>query len=157
MAKTNGKRNRWAGHALERTVAELLRGAGFPHVVTSRSESAKRDSQGVDMMNTDELQNGRLPYNIQCKCTTERPKYDALLKGLPKVKDVINVIIHKYTSRAASGDKNMFVTRGHYAIMEMNDFLALIKEREELKARVKELQDLNSFAAKNLMQHDSID
>ena len=139
--KTNGKRNRRAGHDLERTVAELLRTIGFPHVVTSRSENQKRDSQGIDLMNTEELENGRLPYNIQCKCTTERPKYDALLKALPKVKNVINVIIHKYTTRSASGG-GVFVTRGHYAILEMNDFLELVKEREELKAKVKEQKEL---------------
>lgn len=156
MAKTNGKRNRWAGHALERVVMNLMKAAGFPHVVTSRSESRKRDSQGVDLMNTNELENGRLPYNIQCKCTTERPKYDLLLKGLPKVKNVINVIIHKYTVRSKASGAT-FQTRGHYAILDMDDFLALIKEREELKAKVKEQRELTSFAAKNLMEHDSVD
>jgi len=150
--KTNGNRNRSAGHNLEKLVARLLREAGFPHVVTCRSENQRRDGQGIDLMNTDEITNGRLPYNIQCKNATERPKYDQLLKEMPQLKDIMNVIIHKYTAKSEQG---IFMPRGYFAILNMNDFIKLISELQKAEARIRELQELTSFAAKNLMEHDS--
>lgn len=127
--KTNGKRNRSAGHGFETSTAAKLREIGFPHVVTCRSESKSRDDCGVDLINKNERVNGKLPYNIQCKNTTERPHYDRLLAGMPLEADAINVIFHKYTRRA--GDR--FHPIGHYAILEMGDFLELIRKLELFK------------------------
>lgn len=127
---TNGKRNRSAGHDLETLVARLLRDRGFPHVVTCRAENRVRDGLGVDLMNSDEFTNGRLEYNIQCKNSTERPQYDKLLATMPRDKDVINVIVHKYTIKQGS----RFVPRGHYAILGMTDFLSMIAELKAFRA-----------------------
>lgn len=135
--KTSGKRNRRAGHGLETLVARLLVIKGFLHVITSRAGNRSRDNAGVDLVNADEVKNGRLEYNIQCKCTTDRPKYDQILGSMPKDENVINVIIHKFTKR--SGTK--FMPLGHFAIMEMNDFLEMAAEIKRLKTENKKLSN----------------
>jgi hypothetical protein len=128
--KTNGKRNRTAGHDFERQIAELLRDAGFEHVITTRQGSRLRDAEGIDMMNSDELKHGRLPYNIQCKNTNTGVNYVKLLASLPKEPGIANVIFHKFTEKKAGG---AFHPRGHYAILDMHDFVQLI-------ARILQLQ-----------------
>ncbi len=122
-------RNRSAGHGLERLVVNLLKKIGFVNAVTTRSESKRRDDLGVDIMNHSEITNGRLPYNIQCKCTKDRPQYDIILNEMPKDTGVKNVIIHKYVIRQGS----KFNSRGIYAIMNMDDFLSMVEELKTLK------------------------
>ena len=124
---TNGKRNRRAGHNWELKLADIFRKLGFPYVVTTRSESRSRDNQKIDLINKDEFENGRLPYNVQAKCTVTHLPYGALLSELPKTNKVINVILHKQVEKI----KDRFVPRGHYAILHMEDFLTLIKERDD--------------------------
>lgn len=138
--KTNGKRNRTAGHNLERQVAELLRNAGFPHAVTSRSESKKRDDQGIDIMNHDEATNGRLFFNIQCKNSTDRPQYDVLLKALPDIPGTINAIIHKYTIKKGTA----FHPRGYFAVLNMLDFINMLAELDRLRKQVPQLLNNDS-------------
>ena len=151
MAQTNGARNRSAGHALEKLFARLLREIGFEHVVTCRSENLRRDGLGVDLMNTDEFKNGRLPYNVQCKNSCDRPQYDVLLPAMPKDKDVVNVIIHKYTVKSKEGK---FMPRGHFAIMDMNDFLAMAKKIRELEADNKSKRELLTHYGKNIFNNE---
>lgn len=124
---TNGKRNRSAGHSWERKIVEVLRKIGFPHAVTSRSESKSRDDQKVDIINKDEFKNGRLPYNIQAKNTSGTLKYAVVLSEQPKEDGVINVIFHKQTEK--QGER--FVCRDKFAILYLDDFLKLIKERND--------------------------
>lgn len=124
---TNGKRNRQAGHSLERGLAEVFRSIGFPHVVTTRSESRSRDNQKIDLMNKDERINGRFPYNVQAKNSTAHLKYAKLLSEIPTVPDVMNVIIHKQTEKVGT----RFLPRGQYAILYLKDFLTLIQQRDE--------------------------
>ena len=120
---TNGKRNRTAGHAFERSSAKLLKAIGFPHVVTSRSESRSRDDKKVDLMNKDEGANGRLPYNIQCKSKTTSLPYPKVLAEMPD-DDYINVIFHNQTKRS----NQRFMTVGQYAILELKDFLKMMEQ-----------------------------
>lgn len=122
--KTNGKRNRKAGHMLECQLAARFRDAGYPHVVTSRSESKNKDNNGVDIMNMDEFTNGRLPYNVQCKNSTQRLQYEKILKEMPDHKDVVNVIVHKMTERIGA----RFQPRGTYVILDLDDFMAIVSE-----------------------------
>lgn len=124
---TNGKRNRAAGHGWERQIVRVLREIGFPHVVTSRSESRSRDNQKIDIVNKDELKNGRLPYNIQAKNTVGTVKYPVTLAALPKDKDIINVIFHKQTRKSG----NKFIPTQNFAILYLEDFIELMKERNE--------------------------
>lgn len=127
--KRGSSRNRNAGHDFEKAIAKKLREElGFVHVVTTRSESRGRDGQGIDLMNKDELVNGRLPYNIQCKNSCERVPYFQLLRDLPAGTGSINVVLHKFTEKKPGG---RFDTKGYYAIMDMDDFLLIAKNLED--------------------------
>lgn len=118
----NGKRNRRAGHGWERQLAELFREIGFPHVVTSRSESRSRDAQKVDLINKDELINGRFPFNVQAKTTTNHVKYAKLLDEMPIIEGVTNIVIHKQTQKTGT----RFLPIGEFVIMKLSDFKQLI-------------------------------
>ena len=124
--KTNGRRNKQAGNSYELNVAKALREHGFPHVITTRLGSRLLDSQKVDLMNQDEHINGRLPYNIQCKCLAKLVHYGKILEEMPKNSPQINVVIHKQTKKV--GDK--FMPRGEFAIMKADDFYDMIAELE---------------------------
>lgn len=130
VKKTNGNRNRNAGHQFERDEAKEWRDMGFPHVVTARVESKRRDDQKVDLMNKDEKENGRLPYNIQCKnCATSMP-YPKLLAEMPKGGSELNVVIHNQTVKSGGG---RFMTKGQYALMTKDDFYSMVKKIENLQ------------------------
>jgi hypothetical protein len=128
MAKTNGKRNRRAGHTFEREVVNALKTAGYTNAVSSRSANRLRDAQGIDIVNSDESVHGRLPFNIQCKNYSRTLKYNEILGKMPKLYGVINVILHKQTkSYTDSSGKSTFQPVGKYAILSMEDFLNLVK------------------------------
>ncbi len=130
---TPGKRNRIAGHNWERECVKLLIKVGFPHVVTSRSESKKRDADKIDLMNTDEHENGLLRYSVQCKTLSNAAPYPKLLSEIKSLKGALKVIFHKQTKKS---EKGKFVETGRYAILYMDDFLDLIKENEALKEKI---------------------
>lgn len=121
----SGKRNRTAGHKWERDCAKILREAGFPHVVTSRSSNRKRDADKIDLVNEDELENGVLPYSIQCKTLVTTTPYPKLLSEMKELEGTKKVILHKQTKKSKSGK---FVESGRYAIMHMDDFIELISK-----------------------------
>lgn len=129
---TNGKRNRTAGGNWERMLVKRFREIGFPHVVTTRSESRHRDAQKIDLINKDEHTNGRLPYNIQAKNVVGHLKYGKVLDEMPKHGPSINVVLHNQTEKRG----NRFVTTDQFAIMYMEDFLALIVKIKELNERI---------------------
>lgn len=120
---TSGKRNRRAGHNWERELAESFRKLGFPHVVTSRSESRSRDDQKVDLINRDERKNGQFIFNVQAKNATKHLKYAKLLAELPTEPGIINLIAHKQTERGST----YFVPTGKYVMLTLDDFLKLVK------------------------------
>lgn len=152
------RNNRTAGHNYERKCAKELHAVGFPHVVTSRSESKTRDDQKIDLMNKDEGTNGRLPYNIQCKDSCEQVKYvDLLFSGTPKkvvvkktgetknirsmamprIEGVINVVFHRYTSKKGTFNvSGKFMAQEEFAILTKADFLKMVEELEALRKRV---------------------
>jgi hypothetical protein len=121
--KTNGKRNRVAGHSYEREVVNALKLIGFEHAATARLVSKYRDDQKIDIVNKDEDVNGRIPYNIQVKCTARKLNYDEELAKLPDVANIINVIFHKQTKKV--GER--FLPKGQYAFVTLPNFLAMIK------------------------------
>lgn len=123
--KTNGKRNRAAGHKLETEMATIFRNCGFPHVITSRAGNRSRDSEGIDLVHSNELEQGRFPYNVQCKNYSKALKYWEILARIPKVSNVINVIIHKFTRKKPGG--TVFHPVGYYAILPLEDFIELVK------------------------------
>ena len=128
--KTNGKRNRNAGHSLERSVADEFRQLGFQHTVTSRVESKRRDDAKVDIMNKDEQENGRLPYNIQCKNCSTSMAYPKLLAEMPKGPE-LNVVLHNQTVKSDGG---RFITKGQFALMDKSSFYTMVSQIERLKA-----------------------
>jgi len=89
----------------------------FPKAVSSRAESRIRDAEKVDICYTGK-------FNIQCKLTNARIKYDRILKEMPEEKGQINVIFHKFTRKSG---KN-FVPLGKYAILNLEDFIKLIED-----------------------------
>lgn len=122
---TNGKRNRSAGHGWERELTEFFRGLGFPHVVTTRSESRARDNSKVDLMNAEERKNGQFAFNVQAKNATGHLKYAKILSEMPNEDGIINVIFHKQTEKTEGGKR--FLPKGKFVIMTMADFERLIK------------------------------
>lgn len=151
MSKTNGKRNREAGLEFERYRAEQYRALGYPNAVTTRSESKSRDDQKIDIMNRDEWQNGRLPYNEQCKCTTGTLPYAKLLSELPSVPGVINVVTHRQTKKMTEGRfKGKFLIQGEYAIMSLDDFNTLVAIRRQQE---KELEN-PAYLSPNIQRVD---
>lgn len=129
---TPGKRNRVAGHNWERECAKLFVKIGYPHVVTSRSENKKRDADKIDLMNTDELENGLLPYSIQCKTLSTTAPYPKLLSEMKALKGAVKVVLHKQTKKS---EKGKFIETGRYAILPMEDFMSLIEENKLLKEK----------------------
>ena len=119
MSISNNKRNnRTAGHAWERECLNLLKHL-FPNAKTSRNESKTRDDQKVDLCFTE-------PYNIQCKTTNTNLDYEAILKSMPDEPTNINVIFHKKTKKS----NTRFLTVGKYVILQLDDFLKLIDEKD---------------------------
>jgi len=130
-SKTNGVRNRVAGHSFEREVVKILKDIGFAFAATSRAESRSRDGKKVDIMNSEEHKNGRLPYNFQCKNLTAKTKleYYKLLDEMPSGSE-INIVLHNRTVKTAG---NRFLTKGQYAVMKMEDLFRMIQQIQNLK------------------------
>jgi len=123
------RNNRTAGHGYELEVVTLLRESGcFPHIATSRSQNRQRDGEKVDLVNANEVEVGRLEYNIQCKNSQDRPNYHDLLESMPQLEGIINVVLHKYTRKG--GKTGRFITLGRYATMKQEDFLQLMRFRK---------------------------
>ena len=117
--KTNGRRNRQAGHNWEREgVQDFL--PYYPNVQTSRLVSRARDNEKIDLAHADELKNGRFPYNCQYKSYSTALRYYQLLSEIPKIPGIPNVIMHKQTRKSTTGKK--FMTLDKFAIMTTEDF-----------------------------------
>jgi hypothetical protein len=114
----SGKRNRTAGHSWERECCKLLRDK-YPEVVTSRSESRRRDDQKVDLCYTGTL-------NVQCKTNANRLDYVSILDEMPEEEGQMNVIFEKKTVKTPKG---RFVEEGRYVHMLMEDFLELNRKK----------------------------
>ena len=82
----------------------------------------------------DEAKYGRFPYNIQCKNVAKSIDYAKLLAELPIDSGAINVIFHKQTKKAENG---RFMRVGEYAILELDDFYAMLQKINELEDDVK--------------------
>jgi len=144
MRKT---RNRTAGLDFERWLASIFRWIGFTNVVTSRQASRQRDSEKVDLMNQDELVCGRLPYNIQAKNSVRLLKYDDVLSELPVNPGVINMLIHNKTRKVGT----RFITSGQYVIVQLDDMLTLIQQRDDKRTFKKLVSYVKGRAGKTIL------
>lgn len=119
-------RNRNAGHKYERDKAQIWRGLGYEDVRCSREVSRLRDNKKVDLCNADEDENGRLPFNLQCKTLAKAAPYPKLLKELEEhnKRKQINVVLHKMTEKSQGG---RFLPAGEFAILNSDDFEFMVE------------------------------
>ncbi len=124
-------RNTAVGHSYERELVTIFKEIGFADVATSRACNRTRDAQKIDLANTDESIQGRLPYNVQAKCMVGTIPYQKILGEIPVTPGLINVVLHKKTEKAKTGSK--FLVKERYAFMYQHDFFQMVKQLEELK------------------------
>lgn len=84
-------------------------------VKTARLVSRELDNMKVDLANTP-------MFNFQCKNTISVSTALNALKDMPD-DNPINVVLLKRTKKANS----KFVTQGKYAMLDMDDFLKILK------------------------------
>ncbi len=125
-------RNTVVGHSYERELVTIFKEIGFVDVATSRACNRTRDAQKIDLVNTDESVQGRLPYNVQAKCMVGAIPYQKILGEIPVTPGLINVVLHKKTEKAKTGSK--FLVKEKYAFMYQHDFFQMVKQLEDLKA-----------------------
>lgn len=158
IKKRGAKRNKTAGHLYEYAVRDEHRKIGYPHVITCIGESKNRDAQKIDLMNKDEHINGRFPYNVQCKCTSELVDYVKIFNGhkkmtfikrtgektlidvdpMPTIPGIVNVIFHKKTRKVMHKSKDgslkeVFIAQGEFVITKKDDWLTMVAELKRLK------------------------
>lgn len=117
----SGKRNKAAGHKFERDCARILREVvGYTDVKTSRECSRLRDAKKVDLCNADEDENGRLPFNFQCKSYSAVLNYKLLFSELEEhnKQRQVNTILHRYTEKRGK----IFMEFGQWAILKGEQF-----------------------------------
>ena len=107
VIKSQGARNRRAGHTFERTLIKEFKDLGFIQCCSSRSESKNMDDKGIDLCFTD-------PFQIQAKNVKTSIQYEKTLDRMPKGKGKYNVVIHKKE-------------RKQYVIMEKGSFYEIIQ------------------------------
>jgi len=130
--KTNGRRNRNAGHAWEREGVKDF-ALFYPKVQTSRNVNHARDAAKVDLAYADEYKDGRFPYNCQYKSYSTALRYYQLLSEMPSDDGIPNVVMHKQTERV----KSKFVTRDKFAIMYYDDFFKFVAYRRGFEIMIK--------------------
>ncbi len=136
--KTNGKRNKQAGHSWEREIVKRINELGFS-VGTTRNLSRARDAQKVDIMGTNERVDGYFPANIQAKNEARVTKFQVHLAEMPVEPNIQNVVAFKQTTKTGS----KFMKQGEYAIMYFDSFLYYLKQERLNKINwdyIKELE-----------------
>lgn len=123
-------RNRTAGHNYELETVDTFKRIGYPHTVSSRSENRTRDGEKVDLCNHNEIKNGRLPFNVQCKTTCGKLSYEQVLSEIELIEGITNVVLNKKTKKS---EKGRFICKERYAFLYEIDFFKLIEERNRYK------------------------
>lgn len=142
-------RNRTAGHNYERETIDNFKKVGYPHTVSSRSENRTRDGEKVDLCNHNELKNGRLPFNVQCKTTCGKLSkkqvlgesnlaYEKVLGEIELIEGITNVVLNKKTKKS---EKGRFIPKERYAFLYEIDFFKLIEERNKFQKAYEILVD----------------
>jgi len=121
-----GTRNKTAGSNWELEVIKRLKEIGFPHVVSTRAENRNLDAAKVDIMNSNERENGRLPFDIQCKTTASTFNYQTFFADPVNKADVI---LHRQTRKS----KKNFIKTGEYAISKADLFFSMVKRIKDLE------------------------
>jgi len=120
-------RNRVAGHNFERQCINILKSIGYTDAASSRSSNRNRDALKIDIVNKDEIVNGRLPWAIQCKNVVNHLKYAKVIAEMPKEPNVTRVVFHNQTEKV--GER--FITRDQFAILYLDDFIEIMKKLKQ--------------------------
>lgn len=137
--KTNGRRNKSAGHDWEQEIARILREKKlYPHVITSRQGNRSVDAMGIDFVNREEHINGVMEDTISAKSYARSLNYSELLDRLRDCGRPHPVIFHKQTRRSLKG--NRFHERGMYAITDMDTYLHLMACKRVVQGLVSKLK-----------------
>lgn len=137
--RRSSSRNRSEGHRWERLIVQMLCNSGvYPHAVTCRSTNRARDAQGIDICNKDESIHGRMQDDIQVKTTVDTPAFAELLATIRESDPMGSrtpVVFWRKTGKSAQGK---FMVKGHFAITYIEDYLKLLKSRDQLQ-KVKQM------------------
>jgi len=136
-------RNLTAGHNYERETIDNFKKVGYPYTVSSRSENRTRDGEKVDLCNHNELKNGRLPFNVQCKTTSGNLAYEKVLGEIELIEGITNVVLNKKTKKS---EKGRFICKERFAFLYERDFFQLIEERNKYKKGFEILKKFLDFA-----------
>lgn len=131
--RRSSSRNRTEGHRWERLIVQMLCNSGlYPHAVTCRSANRARDAQGIDICNKDEAIHGRMQDDIQAKTTVDTPSFAELLANIRENDpsgERTPVVFWRKTGKSAQGK---FMVKGNFAITYIEDYLKLMKARQDL-------------------------
>lgn len=137
--RRSSSRNRTEGHRWERLIVQMLCNSGvYPHAVTCRSTNRRRDAQGIDVCNKDEDVHGRMQDDIQAKTTVDTPAFAELLATMRETDPMGSrtpVVFWRKTGKSSQGK---FMVKGQFAITYIEDYIKLIKARDEL-AKAKQM------------------
>lgn len=128
--KTNGKRNKAAGHGWELDIIKILiaRGLYGDEVVTCRSNNRRLDAQGIDLMHLNETTHGMMKDSIQGKTAVRMPPYPKLLDRIRKAGRPGPVIFHRQTAVSTSEKSKGLkqVEQDRFAITYLDRYLELM-------------------------------
>ncbi len=117
--RRSGKYSRTKGNNYEVKIAHELADCGYPNVVTSRSESKRVDNSKVDLIDLD----GKLPIDIQIKCTSNTPSFFKIRNAYPRVKPFA---IFWNSQVVKEGQVNMN-SQGELVMIDKDFFYELLK------------------------------
>lgn len=108
-----GRKNKKKGNNFELQIVKQLNELGF-NVVTSRSESRRKDDDKIDIADLD----GNLPTNIQTKYTANTPSYFDIANSCSDKSKPFSIIWKKSSTTSNSP--------GTIAMIPLNFFLELL-------------------------------
>lgn len=117
------KNNKRRGSTWERSCVNYLKDIGYEECVTCRAESKSRDDMGVDICNLS-------GWNVQAKTLHTPVHPENILPNMPE-EDNVNVIFYRKTKKAGK----RFVKQGEYAILDLQDFLNIMKKIKDYEDR----------------------
>lgn len=117
-ASHRGRANRKKGHNFELGVIRRLNEIGY-NCVSSRSESKRTDDKGIDIIDLDD----KLPFNIQCKYSSNTPNYFLLKEKCPDKTKPFAIAWKKATNDGTNSP-------GTIIMMDIEEFYKCIKLTE---------------------------
>ncbi len=120
-SRRSGSYQRNKGNNYERQIAKELAECGYPNIVTSRSESKRKDDMKIDLIDQD----NKLPFYAQCKKTRNTPNYFGIENDCP-LKDKPFVVFWN-KQEVKEGNVNMS-SAGEIVMIPKEYFYQLLKK-----------------------------